>query len=191
MSIILESMETSKNPENTRIHAVAGVQRSKDQDLDLVIGSGDLELVHKIKEDLEHFYEKTKDTVLSIGGNTYRSMKKYGVKFADHWPQVVVLTSSDEEPPEGVTFVRNKEDFLSKSVELAKERGVNVSVGGGSQIYEIMMDHVDRLYITEIPGDKPGDRKFPAWDKNFKETDRKNLTTQSGVDISFVTFDRI
>lgn len=179
-----------EKPKKPTINAIAAVQRSKNENLDLLIGSGDTELLYKIREDLDHFYEKTEGNILIIGGKTLRSMRKYGVSFEKHWPETLVITRDlKQEKLEGVTFT-DANHALSQAVSLAEKLGKDVFVAGGSEIYAMLMPYVERLHITEIQGEKIGDKKFPSWHSSFTEVDRKQIETKSGVIISFVTLER-
>jgi dihydrofolate reductase len=66
-----------------------------------------------------------------------------------------------------------------------------VFVMGGGELYAQALPLADRLVLTEVEADLPGDVFFPAWDRNeFDETSRVPQQSANGLQFSFVTYER-
>ena len=72
---------------------------------------------------------------------------------------------------EGAEVVANLEEAL----EVATNTGTDeIMITGGGQIYALMMDRADKLYITEVDAEPEGDTVFPEidpthWEKTHEE----------------------
>jgi len=72
--------------------------------------------------------------------------------------------------------------------------GGEIFVIGGADIYAQALDRADRIYMTEVEGDFPGDALFPEFDRRrWRETarDARKPDTPGGPAYSFVILDRI
>ncbi len=66
-----------------------------------------------------------------------------------------------------------------------------VFVIGGAQLYAQAMPLAQRLVLTEVNVDLPGDVCFPAWDRSqFIETHRQGAVTDQGMPYHFVEYQR-
>lgn len=89
----------------------------------------------------------------------------------------LVLTRQKNLQIEGCTTISDLDELTTLSND-SKE----IMVMGGAEIYALLLDQADRLYITEIDGEFEGDAWFPefdrsGWQKIFQEThqpDEKN-----------------
>ena len=69
-----------------------------------------------------------------------------------------------------------------------------VFVIGGATLYEVTLEHADRLYITQIHKSFKGDTWFPEIDAaNWREVKREDIYDDASVDFrySFICYDRI
>ena len=84
---------------------------------------------------------------------------------------------------------------LTKAKALAEIEGSGeVFVIGGAEIYAQALDRADRIYMTEVEGDFPGDAFFPDFDRRrWSETarDARKPEAPGGPAYSFVILDRI
>jgi dihydrofolate reductase len=65
-------------------------------------------------------------------------------------------------------------------------------VMGGGELYAQALPFADRLVLTEIDADLPGDVFFAEWDRQqFAEVSREWHHTADGTRFAFVTYDRI
>ena len=143
-----------------------------------VIGRG-RQLPFHIPEDKAWFYAKTANTVCVLGRVCY-----------EIWPRVlldgrqpVVITSrpelvrADAERRFGpgaaarVQLVTDVPAALAQAQELPGE----IMICGGQRIYEETLPLADRLLLTLVHADVPGDTFFPEWRHlPWRETWRKN-----------------
>jgi dihydrofolate reductase len=66
-----------------------------------------------------------------------------------------------------------------------------VFVVGGAQLYAQALPLAQRLMLTEVDADLPGDIRFPAWDRSlFVETRRQSAITDQGMSYHFVEYRR-
>ena len=66
-----------------------------------------------------------------------------------------------------------------------------IMVMGGAQIYEQTWSRADRLLLTEIALDPPGDAWLAAPDPaQWQEVSRENGTSQDGVAYAFIEYRR-
>lgn len=135
-----------------------------------VIGR-DNQLIWHIPADLKYFKRVTLGHTIVMGRKTYDSMGKPlpGRKN-------VVITRQEDFHPEGV--------IVKPSLEQALQ-GLNVDevfIIGGGEIFKLVMDIVDKMYVTEIDESFDGDVHFPEinpeeWDLAEslpQEKDEKN-----------------
>lgn len=65
---------------------------------------------------------------------------------------------------------------------------------GGADIYRQALDVADRMYLTEVKTEVPGDAWFPEFDRAvWQEAARESRLAdeKNGFDYDFVTFDRV
>ena len=67
-----------------------------------------------------------------------------------------------------------------------------VFVMGGAQLYAQALPLAQRLMLTEVDAELPGDVHFPAWDRSqFVETQRHRAFTDQGMPYHFVDYERL
>ena len=67
-----------------------------------------------------------------------------------------------------------------------------IFVIGGAQIYAEALPKAQRLYLTEIGAEYPGDACFPEFDRSaWSETAREHNRSESGIDYAFAIYDRL
>lgn len=148
-----------------------------------VIGR-DGDLPWSLPEDMKFFRDTTKGHAMIMGRKTFESFGK-PLPGRLH----IVVTRQKNWAPEGAHVFHS----ISDAVEFAKTQtsqwGDEVFIVGGGEIYREMMDLTDRIYLTEIHREYPGDAKFPEFDKNlFKEVERRPRTEP--VPYDFVVYER-
>ena len=119
-----------------------------------VIGR-DRRLPFDIAEDKAWFHEKTAGTIVVLGRICYET-----------WPRVrqdgripVVITSNRSLAAPGVHRVPN----VAGALALAQSLPGEIMVCGGQRIYEETLPLCDRLLLTLVHADVPGDTWFPEW----------------------------
>ncbi len=101
----------------------------------------------------------------------------------------IVLTRDRAFGPPGVLVARSPEEALSLAAD-AEE----VIVFGGTEVFRQFLPRADRLYITEIDADIPGDRTFPEIDpREWREVERSEFEAdeRNPHPYRFLTLDRV
>jgi dihydrofolate reductase len=132
-----------------------------------VIGR-DNRLPWRLPADLRRFKELTMGHTLLVGRKTFESIGR-------PLPGRTMLVASRREgyAPKGVQVVRSVQEAL----EVAREGGeTELFVAGGAEIYRQTLPVADRLYLTRIEEDVPGDAYFPEYDETeWRLVDREDF----------------
>src|SRR5262249_38753908 len=118
-----------------------------------VIGDGD-RLPWRLPEDLARFKRLTMGGTLVLGRKTWESI---GRPLPGR--RMIVVSRKVGYAPSGVTVAGSRAEAL----ENGGEEG-NVWIGGGGEIYRQALDLMERLYLTRIEAEFPGDAFFPELD---------------------------
>lgn len=115
-------------------------------------------LIWYLKEDLKFFKENTIHKTIIMGRNTFESLPRFLVD-----RKHIVLTKKNIDVPKEVSLYHNYKD-IKKYIEDSSEE---FFVIGGSQIYSLFINDVDKMLITEIrEKDTSADAYFPKFDKD-------------------------
>jgi len=128
-----------------------------------------------IKEDMRHFRKTTTGHIIIMGRKTYDSIGKPLPKRIN-----VVITRQRDLEIDGCWVVHSLEEALRLSRHFTDRTDINTEafIIGGSSLYKEAAPQADRIYLTHIKGDYPGDTFFPEideseWDKSqTSETDK-------------------
>ncbi len=115
-------------------------------------------LLAHISPDLKYFKEKTLNSVIVMGYNTYMSLPKRPLPDRTN----IVLTTKNIEL-DGAIVVNSIESLLDKVREF-ESNGEEVFICGGAKVYGSMMPYVDKLYVTEIMHKFEADTFLPEID---------------------------
>lgn len=122
----------------------------------------------RLPGDLAHFKKTTWGKTLIVGRKTYESI---GGPLPGR--QMIVLTRNREYRPEteasGENGPNDRNPLVVQSLDeaLSLADSEEIFVAGGAEIYQLALPKADRLYLTRIDGDFPGDVYFPT--VNFQE----------------------
>ena len=147
-----------------------------------VIGANN-QLPWRLPADLARFKRLTMGHTLLVGRKTYESIGRPlpGRTF-------VVVTRQRDYAPAGVKVAHTVDEALA----LAQAQD-EVFVAGGAEIYAQTMDRLNRLYLTRIERDVPGDTYFPEVDLSGWKLLEQEHHPASGPDAlpySFLTYER-
>lgn len=153
-----------------------------------VIGvQGDLPWI--LPEDMKFFRDTTKGHIMIMGRKTFDSFKgrtlpnRYHIVITRNPPQKGF--ASGESSP--VVFVSSIKEALKHAEPLTAKWGGEVFIIGGGEIYKQSMDCVDKIYLTLIHREFPGDTYYPEIDdKVFTLIDRRNV--ELPIPFSFLTY---
>lgn len=123
-------------------------------------------------EDLQYFKKITTGKTVVMGRKTFMSIVSRNGKILPNRKNVVI-TSDKNFKYENVEVVNDVDDYIKNITE-------DIYIIGGSQIYDIFLPHADRLYITHVKRDYPGDTFFPVIDYSkfdlIKQDDQGDLS---------------
>ncbi len=147
-----------------------------------VIGR-DGRLPWNIPEDLEHFHRTTAGQTVVLGRICYET-----------WPRVlldgrqpVVITSNSSLAGPNVRITNNVAD----AIDIAQTLPGEIMVCGGQRIYEELLDHADRIILTLVHAQVPGDTYFPEWRHlEWRESDIRE-SNDDHYRYTFSTLDRV
>ena len=105
--------------------------------------------------DLRRFKALTMGRTLIMGRKTFETLKG-----PLPWRTTIVVTRRPDYAPPGVLVARSIDEALSQA------EGDEVFVAGGEDIFRQTLDRADRLYLTRIGQDFPGDTFFPDYDES-------------------------
>jgi dihydrofolate reductase len=132
-----------------------------------------------IREDLQGFKRLTMGHPIIMGRRTYESIGKPLPGRTN-----IVLTQSPNliTSPEVVRL-----GSLKAALDHCRERNEElVFVIGGGKVYEAALPLADKLFITEVRQNVPGDTTFPAYDR----TEWTEIAREDGPECSFVEYKR-
>src|SRR5947209_9358321 len=118
-----------------------------------VIGAGN-DLPWRLPEDLARFKRLTMGGTLIVGRKTFESID--GVLPGR---KLVVVTRQPGYNPPGAVVARSIDEALEKA------GAANVWLGGGAEIYRQALNRCEKIYLTVIEKEFPGDAFFPEIDE--------------------------
>ncbi len=124
-----------------------------------VIGR-DNDLPWSLPADLQLFQTLTMGHTLVMGRRTWES-------FAQPLPgrRIVVLTSRPDWQPEGRPEGVEAAQTLDEALARAREAGdTEAFVAGGTEVFREALPLADRIYLTRVEAEVPGDTWFPEFD---------------------------
>ena len=136
----------------------------------------------RISADLKRFKRLTMGSVMIMGRRTFDSLPGL-LPGRRH----VVLTRDRVWSAEGAEVAHSVEEAL------ALAENDLVSVIGGADIFELFLPHGDRLELTEVRGDIPGDTLMadPRTDGSWREVAREDHAAEGDTPaFSFITLER-
>ena len=134
-----------------------------------------------LPEDLKHFRSLTTGHHIIMGRKTYESL---GRLLPDR--TTVIVTRNNDYQVDGALIAHS----LDAAIALC-QNDEEVFVIGGAELYQVGIKLANKLYITEIELDVPGDAYFPAYDvAEWQESSREAHTSAQGLLFSYITYIR-
>lgn len=145
----------------------------------------------QIKEDFEHFKNKTMGFPCIMGDKTFESLPENARPLPGR--ENIVLSFDKNYKPEG-TIVFN--DF-NEAIQYVKDKNIEKAfIIGGATIYKLGMNVADVFELTRIHKDYEADTFFPeiSFDEwvlvNKEDKEGKDLNSGEIVKFSFLTYKR-
>ncbi len=147
-----------------------------------VIGS-DNALPWRLPEDLKRFKALTLGHPVIMGRKTFESI---GRPLPGR--RNLVITRNAGYRADGCEVLGSLEAALAACAGSTDE----VFVIGGAQIYAEALPLAQRLYLTEIRRDYPGDARFPDWSHaQWHEVARERQCGEDGLPYDFAVYERL
>jgi dihydrofolate reductase len=145
-----------------------------------VIGSHNA-LPWRLPEDLRRFKALTLGHAVIMGRRTFDSIQK-----ALPGRQNIVVTRQARFAAAGVDVVHSVHDALSRVTQPPP-----IWCIGGAALFRDMLPLAERIELTEIDADFPGDTHFPPLDHmQWREVARDAHVSAAGLPYAFVTYRR-
>ena len=142
-----------------------------------------------LPEDLKYFKRVTMGKPLIMGRKTFESLGKP----LPGRPHIIITRDKDYTYP-GCHIVHDLQSAIMRAEDLLLiDGGGEVVVIGGAQIYGLMLPKIDRMYLTEVHEEVPGDAFFPEYNNDeWQEIAREDFSAEppNEYDYSFVAYDR-
>lgn len=145
----------------------------------------DNQLLWHLPKDLKHFKDITSGHPIIMGRKTYESIGKPLPNRTN-----IVVSRKKDWFEEGILIVGS----IKEALKFAKKIDEEVFVIGGGNIYEQIMEVVDKLEVTLVKADLEADTFFPKIDpKIWKKTNEicHEKDEKNGYDFCFQTFEKI
>jgi dihydrofolate reductase len=131
--------------------------------------------------DMKHFKDLTTGHTLIMGRKTFESMGKPLPNRTN-----IVITRNQDYKPEGIVVVNSFSQALLKAQETEFNE---IFIAGGGEIYAESINLVDRLYLTLIEKEIPGDTFFPEYSQFTKIISEEQLG-ENGLEFKFITLEK-
>jgi dihydrofolate reductase len=147
-----------------------------------VIGR-DGKLPWRIPEDLQFFHDITRGQTVVLGRICYETWPRV----AQDGRQPVVITRNPALARPGVQVAAT----VPAALALAQTLPGEIMICGGQRIYEETLPLADRLYLTLVHAEVPGDTYFPEWRHlAWRETEHRESRDEH-YRYTFLTLERI
>ena len=114
-------------------------------DDNLSIGSNN-KLLFKISKDQKFFRNKTMGKCVIMGSNTYESLGRKPLKGRIN----IVITRDPDKYKNDDIYAFTYEKFIKKIDELDDIKSSDMYIIGGAQIYKLLYDDTDEVYLTTL-----------------------------------------
>lgn len=136
-----------------------------------------------LPEDLAHFRQLTEGHPVIMGRKTWDSLPPRFRPLPGR--RNVVLTRQAQWQADGA----ERADSLAHALAMCRD-AAQVWVIGGGQIYAQAQALAQRVEVTEIHQDFEGDAHAPVLGRQWQEVSRSEGLSKTGLNYSFVTFER-
>ncbi|MDR3322895.1 MAG: dihydrofolate reductase [Zoogloeaceae bacterium] len=137
-----------------------------------------------LPEDLRHFRALTRGHPVIMGRKTWESLPDAFRPLPGRLN--IVISRQPDYPAPGAQVASS----LPEALALAAGHP-EAFVIGGEQLYALALPQANRLLLTEIGLDVPGDACFPAFDRQeWRETGRETHVSATGLPFAFVAYER-
>lgn len=143
-------------------------------------------LLWEIPADMKRFKELTLGHPVIMGRKTFESIVAMLGRPLPNRPNIV-LSRDSSYAHDGVEVATS----LEAAFTLAHAHNPDeIHIGGGSQLYEMALEHTDRLHLTFVDDEPEGDTHFPVFREDFIITNEHPKMEYDGLTYQWVDFKR-
>ena len=142
----------------------------------------DGQLLFRLSADLRRFKVLTTGHTVVMGRKTLQSLPD-GKGLPNR--RNLVLSRRPDYAPENAEAVTSVEALL-------RAAGEDAFVIGGQQVYEQLLPHCERVYVTKVLVDAPADAFFPNLDEDpaWRIASASDVLTENGISFQYVEYCR-
>ncbi len=145
------------------------------------------DLIWNIPEDLKRFRDITRGHPVIMGVRTWVSLPEKSRPLPGRMN--IVISRDAEYAATGATVVTSIEDALAAAKATASAG--EIFIIGGGETYRASLPFANRLYLTLVDDDAPGDTFFPEYEKEFtKVISREEQVSPDGIRYAWVDLER-
>lgn len=139
-------------------------------------------LLFRLSADLRRFKALTTGRTVVMGRRTLQSLPD-GKGLPNR--RNLVLSRRPDYAPENAEAVTSVEALL-------RAAGKDAFVIGGQQVYEQLLPHCERVYVTKVLADAPADAFFPNLDEDpaWRIASASDVLTENGISFQYVEYCR-
>ncbi len=137
----------------------------------------------RLSADLRYFRRVTMGNAIIMGRRTHQSIGK-----ALPGRKNIVVSANSNYHAQGCTVIHSMADALQVCKSTRE-----VFIIGGASLYQQLLPHIDKLYLTLVHTKLKGDSYFPQWDKaKWRQLSREDHLADSNnnYDYSFIVYQR-
>ncbi|MBI5176693.1 dihydrofolate reductase [Candidatus Micrarchaeota archaeon] len=139
-----------------------------------------------LKADLKRFRQFTLHHPVIMGRKTFEAIVRKTGKPLSERTSIIITKQDGYSAPAGCVVCNSVQEAVEEGTKLDG----NVFVIGGEQIFSQTIAIADRLELTEIHDELPGDVYFPKINKSeWRETSREEAE-EDGMSYAFVSYER-
>ena len=139
------------------------------------------DLIWSLPNDLKFFKEKTTGHTIAMGKNTFYSLGRV-LPNRKH----VVFAEEGIKFPSEVTVFHSLEDFLNNY-----KSDDEIFIIGGASIYSQFINHVNKMYLTEVDDEADADVYFPKFNKDEWKKTIIYSNSDNGINYTHVLYEKI
>ncbi len=137
-------------------------------------------LLWRIPEDMQFFKQTTMGGVVVMGRKTFASI---GNPLPGRINVVLSRQSLDAPGVDWCTTPAELDEYLTRQTK-------PIFIIGGASLYEMYIDRVWRIYMTEVDSVRPADTFFPKFDKSQFTRQVLQTGTSDGINYEIVEYQR-
>jgi len=146
----------------------------------------DNDLIWYISDDLKRFKRLTTGHTILMGRKTYESLPNGALPNREN----VVITHNKTLELKGCTMLHSVEEAIEKYADSPQE----IFVIGGGSIYEKLLPHAQKIYLTKVHASFEADVFFPEIDESkwvISHSEKHHKGGKNEFDFSFVDLTRL